>query len=203
MSIPSQTTTPLSTQTSSVYWIRGIVFTALFSALFIAFSWIKVPLGYTSVPITLQTLAVMLAGGLLGAVYGFWSILIVLLLTATGLPLLHGNGGLPLIFGATGGFIWMFPIAALLIGLVSDKLFRSSKTLNAKSIVILFISIIAFGIVLVYITGVPWLAYKANYTLSAALKGGCYPFLLGDIIKAVVAVVLIRTLRPLLPKFRK
>jgi biotin transport system substrate-specific component len=201
MKLP-QAAVPTSSQTNSVYWIRGIVFTALFAALFSAFSWVKIPLGFTSVPITLQTLAVMLAGGLLGARYGFWSIMIVVILSGIGLPLISANTGLSLLLGFTGGFIWMFPLAALFIGLVSDSLFRNKKTLSRTNFGILLASIFVFGVILEYVGGVPWFAHKANLSISAALKGACYPFLFGDTVKAVVAVFLIRTLRPMLPKFR-
>ncbi|MFC5650322.1 biotin transporter BioY [Paenibacillus solisilvae] len=202
METPTPPVVSAASQTNSVYWIRGIVFTALFAALFVAFSWIKVPLGFTSVPITMQTLAIMLAGGLLGATYGFWSIMIVVILSGFGLPLISGTSGLSLLLGFTGGYIWMFPIEALFIGLVSDHLFRNKKTLSTNSFFILFIGIIVFGVLLAYVGGVPWLAHKAHMSMSAALKAGCYPFLIGDTIKAVVAVFLIRTLRPLLPRFK-
>ncbi|SDX51443.1 biotin transporter BioY [Paenibacillus sp. CF384] len=191
-----------SGQSGATYWIRGIVFTALFAALFIAFGYVSIPLGFTTVPITLQTFAIMLAGGLLGARFGFWSIAIVIILTACGLPLLHGNGGIGVIFGATGGYIWMFPISALLIGLASDRIFARTKKLNRSQYVMLFISLVLFSVVLAYVGGVPWLAYKANYSFAKAMVNGCYPFLFGDMVKAIAATFLIAVLRPLLPKLR-
>ncbi|MFD0713463.1 biotin transporter BioY [Paenibacillus sp. GCM10027626] len=185
-----------------VSWIRGIVFTALFAALFILFSSVQFPVWFTPVPYTLQTLAVMLAGGLLGAFYGFWSIALVIALTATGLPLLHGNGGLSYLTGATGGFIWLFPVAALLIGLVSDRLFRNRKTIGGKQSLWLLAAIVAFGILMEYAGGMAWLMYKTGMSLPKALSAACYPFLPGDAAKAVIAVFLVRTLRPFLPKLR-
>ncbi|MCQ6560093.1 biotin transporter BioY [Paenibacillus mendelii] len=192
----------VNSQAQPVHWIRGMVFTALFAALFIAFSSIIIPLWFTPIPFTLQTLAVMLAGGLLGARYGFWSIALVVLLTATGLPLIHGNGGLSLLLGPTAGFIWMFPFAALLIGWVSDRLFRDKKQLNGKQVMILLISIIVFGVIAVHISGVAWMARKPELSFADALAAASYPFLPGDAIKAVVSALLIRTLRPFLPKLR-
>jgi len=191
-----------SSASSPISWIRGVVFTALFAALFIAFSAVQFPVWFTPVPYTLQTLAVMLAGGLLGAFYGFWSIALVIALTATGLPLLHGNGGMSLLTGATAGFIWMFPFAALLIGWASDRLFRNTKSLNRKQLVLLMLSIIAFGILLEYVSGVAWLMQKTGMSLPKALAGACYPFLPGDFAKAIVATMLIRVLRPVLPRLR-
>jgi biotin transport system substrate-specific component len=200
MSSSYENSTSVNVRSGAIYRIRGLVFTALFGALFIAFSSIQVPVG--TVPITLQTLAVMLAGGLLGPVYGFLSIALVVALAATGLPLIHGSGGLSLLLGPTAGFIWMFPIAALFIGIVSDRLFGTGQKLQSSKTILLFVGIVIFGIMLVYIGGVPWLAYKLNLTPAKAMAVGCYPFLPGDTLKAVVAAALIRTLRPLLPRLR-
>ncbi|MDI4646117.1 biotin transporter BioY [Cohnella hashimotonis] len=179
-------------------WIGKTVFTALFAALFIAFSYASIPLGFTSVPITLQTLAVMLAGGLLGARLGFASIGLVVLLAAAGLPLLHGRGGLSTVFGPTGGFIWMFPFQALFIGMTADRLFRNGRKTTQRTYAILIVSIVLFGVALAYVGGVPWYAYKAHLSLNAALIGACYPYIPGDLVKAAVAVIIIAALRPAL-----
>ncbi|KAA2301254.1 biotin transporter BioY, partial [Clostridioides difficile] len=71
--------------------LRGIVFSALMAAILVLFGYISIPIGFSPVPITLQTLAVMLSGGLLGPLYGFLSVTMVVLLTALGFPLLHGT----------------------------------------------------------------------------------------------------------------
>ncbi|MBM7563257.1 biotin transporter BioY [Paenibacillus sacheonensis] len=198
----TQTSISASERTNSASWIRGAVFTALFAALFVAFSFVRIPLWYSAIPITLQTLAVMLAGGLLGAYYGFLSILIVVLLTTAGLPLLGGSGGLGVVFGPSGGYIWMFPLSALLIGFVSDRLFARASRLNRGGMAMLVIGLVLFSVVLAYVGGVPWYAFKAKLSFSDAMKFGCYPFLIGDFAKAAVAAVLIGTLRPLLARLR-
>lgn len=97
--------------------LRGIVFSALMVAILVLFGYISIPIGFSPVPITLQTLAVMLAGGLLGPLYGFLSIALVVVLTALGFPLPHGTGGLAVLLGPTGGYVIMWPFAALLMGL--------------------------------------------------------------------------------------
>jgi biotin transport system substrate-specific component len=187
-------------------WIRGVVFTALFGALFIAATLMKIPLGFTPIPITLGTFAIMLAGGILGATYGFWSIFIVVALTATGLPLIGGGGGLAKILGPTGGYIWMYPVAAYLIGYVSDILFSHKRKLSIVQQVLLFLAIFTFGALLIYTTGVPWLAHMsddAKYnTLNGALAAGMYPFLIGDAIKAFAATIVIVAIKPVLPAIR-
>jgi biotin transport system substrate-specific component len=175
--------------------IRGLVFTALFAALFIVFSLIKISLGFNVVPFTLQSFALMLAGGLLGARYGFYSILVVVILTALGLPLLHGEGGLSLILGKTGGFIWMFSISALLIGFFAQRI----RGKGIIAYILLLIIMYVFGSLLLYVTGVPWLAHSANISLSKALTLACYPFLLPDLLKAIIASGIILTVREYVP----
>ncbi|MBJ6364075.1 biotin transporter BioY [Paenibacillus sp. GCM10012307] len=181
--------------------IRSIVYTALFSALFIVMSAIKLPLGFSPVPITLQNLALMLAGAFLGARYGFLSILFVCILTALGLPLLGGEGGLAVVFGATGGFIWMFPLCALTVGYFSRKVLSSSALGRNKKLrlLALFAVFMIFGSLLSYVGGVPWLAYAANLSIAKSLTVGMYPFLPGDLIKAAVAAIVTSALYAYMP----
>ncbi|XID95014.1 biotin transporter BioY [Paenibacillaceae bacterium WGS1546] len=191
---------------STASWIRGIVFTALFGALFIACSFMKVHLGFTPVPISLQGFGIMLAGGLLGAVYGFWSIFLVVGLTALGLPLMNGSGGIAQMTGPTGGFIWMFPVSAFLVGWIADRLYAGKKKLARPRQLVLLLSVFAFGSLLLYVSGVPWMAHVLDSdkydTWSGAIKAGMLPYLPGDVIKAVAATAVILALRPVLPTVR-
>jgi biotin transport system substrate-specific component len=182
-------------------WIRGIVFVALFAALFIVSSYIKSAPG-AAVPFSLQTFAIMLAGGLLGAIYGFWSIFLVVLLTAIGIPLMNGPGGLAQIFGPTGGFIWMFPVSAFLIGWASDRLFARRAKLDIPRIALLLAAMLIFGVLLVYVSGLPWLAHVTGMDLSGAVKVGMAPFLLADVIKAAAATFIVTAVRPAVPRLR-
>ncbi|MFC5402021.1 biotin transporter BioY [Cohnella soli] len=203
----STTATPQTVHTAtSTYRTRALVYTALLGALFIVATLVKINLGFTPVPITLGTFGIMLAGGLLGASYGFLSIFIVVALTATGLPFIGGSGGIDKLTGPTAGYIWMYPIAALLIGLVSDALFAKRAKLGRPQQVLLLLGVFAFGSLLIYASGVPWLAHvidnpKYN-TVSGALKAGLYPYLPGDAIKAVVATLVITAVRPIIPPIR-
>lgn len=192
----------LSTEGTSG-WIRGIVFVALFAALFIGSSFVKSAPG-AAIPFSLQTFAAMLAGGLLGASYGFWSVFLVVALTAAGLPLMNGPGGFAQVFGPTGGFIWMFPISALLIGWSCDRLFapRGSK-LNRAKWLLLLLSMLLFGVLLAYVTGVPWLAHVSkSMDFADAIQAGMVPFLPGDVVKAIVATLVVAAVRPMLPVIR-
>ncbi|EFM13146.1 BioY protein [Paenibacillus curdlanolyticus YK9] len=179
--------------------IRNLVFTALFAALFVALSAVKIPLSFSSVPITLQNLAVMLAGAFLGARLGFASITIILLLAATGLPLLHGQGGLAYMTGTTGGFLLAFPLEALAIGYLVGKIINSRITSNRiATIILLFLVFEVFGSLASYVLGVPWMMHKLDFTFAKAMSVGCYPFLPLDAVKAVVATAITMSLMPFL-----
>ncbi|MBI2139573.1 biotin transporter BioY [Candidatus Woesearchaeota archaeon] len=102
--------------------IKGMVFAALFAALTAAVSPVKIPLGFTPVPITLQTLMVLLSGAMLGPGYGALSMVIYLLLGALGLPVFAGGGsGIASLFGPSGGYLFSYPIAAFAVGYLAKK----------------------------------------------------------------------------------
>lgn len=175
--------------------IRGIVFSALFAALFVASSYLNIHLGFTPIPISLENLIVMLAGAILGPLYGFLSIALVVVLTAIGIPLLHGSGGMALLLGPTGGFIWAYPFAALLIGFVVQRI----KGRGTAAFVLICVTLELFGSLLLYVSGVPWLAHAAHFTLQKALLVGCYPYLVGDAVKAVIAALIAIPIRNAFP----
>ncbi|WP_179223884.1 biotin transporter BioY [Paenibacillus tyrfis] len=178
--------------------LRGIVFSALFAALVVLFGFISIPLGFTPVPITLQTLAVMLAGGLLGARYGFFSMALIVVLTAIGFPLLHGTGGLGVLLGPTGGYVFMWPISALLIGWLLPRI----RIRGVWGYAVSFLVLELFGSLLLYVSGVPWLAYVTGMSFSKAMVAGCYPYLIGDAIKVAAATLIIASVRQVFPPER-
>ncbi|MFD1954473.1 biotin transporter BioY [Paenibacillus thailandensis] len=186
------------------YNIRNYVFIALFAALFVVMSAISFKLSFSPVPITLQTLAVCLAGLFLGARNGFLSMLLILVLTAIGLPLLNGRGGLSILFGTTGGFLFGFLFSALLIGLATGPLLRSKTWIGGKiaTFILLFIIMEALGSFVAYLFGVPWMMQVLDVSLQKALTLGCYPFLIGDALKSLVAAAIGVSLKPYILKLR-
>ncbi|MBW7473155.1 biotin transporter BioY [Paenibacillus oenotherae] len=178
--------------------MRGLVFSALFAALLVASSYVNIHLGFSPVPITIENLVVMLAGAILGPLYGFISISLVVVLAALGIPMLHGSGGAALLLGPTGGFVWAYPFAALLIGLIVQRI----KGRSPLSIVLIWLAMELFGSLLLYVSGVPWLAHAANLTWQKALALGCYPYLAGDAIKAAIATAILLPIRNAFPVAR-
>ncbi len=143
----------------------------------------KITLGF-GVPITAQTLGVMLCGTVLGARRGTLSVLLFLLLVAIGLPLLSGGrGGLGAFATPSAGFLLGWPIGAFVTGLIVEK--WSGVPLGLVATVAAIIG----SIVVMYIFGIAGLAIALDKSLSeAALL--VLVFVPGDVIKAVIAGLL-------------
>jgi biotin transport system substrate-specific component len=138
--------------------------------------------GGTPVPITFQTLGVMLAGAILGARKGFLSVLLFLALVAAGLPLLSGGrGGIGVFVGPSVGYLVGWLLGAALIGWATARLLPAYRILPALAWTALG------GIVAVYLVGVPVFAAITGTPIGVAFAGSAI-FLPGDLAKVVVAV---------------
>jgi biotin transport system substrate-specific component len=151
---------------------------------------IQVPIG--PVPIVLTNLFVLLSGLLLGARWGAASAALYLLIGAIGLPVFSGGrGGLAHLFGPTGGYLFGFILSAWITGFISGRFHRS---VNGSVIAVILGSLIIYGL------GVPWLKAITQMTWNKAWMVGMVPFLPGDALKAVAAVILFRSVRPILDR---
>lgn len=148
-----------------------------------------VPVGGLGVPITLQSMGVMLTGALLGPVRGMLSAAVVVVLALAGLPILSGGrGGLGVLFGPTGGYLIGWVVGALVVGL-SVKFWAIRIRPRVRRVVAVGLSCVVGGIVVVYAFGVPWTAVVAGVGLTkAALLALIY--LPGDLVKAVLAALI-------------
>ncbi|MDV3222080.1 biotin transporter BioY [Intrasporangium sp.] len=140
------------------------------------------PFGFP-VPITVQSLGIMLAGAVLGARRGASSVVLFLILVALGLPLLSGGrGGLGVFAGPSVGYLLGFPVAAFVIGALVFR--RGAPYQTGYGLV----AIVLGGIVVLYAIGVPATAWRADISLPAAMAGSSL-FLVGDLAKAVIATL--------------
>lgn len=179
----------------SKFSAREMILVSLFAALTAVGAWISVPLPFTPVPVTLQVLFVLLAGALLGSFLGAFSQIIYVLLGTIGLPVFaQFRSGPAVLFGPTGGYLIGFIVAAFLVGLIIEKLPFSPIASTT-------IAIIA-GVVTIYILGVLWFAYQQNLSLTAAFIGGMLPFVVADILKGIIAAIVILAVRPRLQLFQ-
>ena len=154
---------------------------ALFTA---ALAQVSLPVAGSPVPITGQTLAVVVTAAALGPRRGVAAQALYIALGAVGLPFYsEAASGFDVVAGATGGYLLGFLPAAYLIGLAArHRLDRAPwKALP------LFLA----GQAVIFAVGVPWLAVAADLSAQQALAAGLYPFLVGGLVKAAVAALLL------------
>lgn len=186
--------------------IRSLVLTALFSALFIVLSLQQMKLAVSVIPFTFQTLAVIIAGIFLKPRQAFLSIFIVVILGIVGLPIFGGKGGLAFVIGPTGGYIFAFSFFAMFISIVTGKFLQQStatiKEHRVRSFLSLLIPFVLISILFVHTLGSLWMMYVLDTTILQALSLGSIPFIPGDIIKAIIGVILVLTLTATIKKTR-
>lgn len=176
---------------------KSLVFMALFIALIAITGLIPaIPIPIIGVPITLQTLGVMLTGSLLGAKRGFVATLVFVFIAAAGAPFLAGGtGGLAIILGPAGGYIMSWPIGALVIGLFSDRI-RNGKLVYSK----LIVGHIIGGILVIYAGGILYYSFITHSPLLATAIGNL-AFLPGDSIKIVLSIIITLRLKHRITSF--
>jgi biotin transport system substrate-specific component len=163
---------------------KNVALIALFAALIAALGLIpKLTLGF-GVPITAQSLGVMLCGTILGSKRGAMSVLLLLLLVAVGLPLLSGGrGGLGLFVSPSAGFLIGWPVAAFVTGMIVEKWRGHSLAVVAG------VASVIGGILVMYVFGIAGLSIALDKSLLEA-TGLVAAFVPGDVIKAVIAGML-------------
>jgi biotin transport system substrate-specific component len=167
---------------------RDLALIALFAGLIAALA-LPGPLYLpgNSVPITAQTLGVMLAGSILGARRGFLAVLVFLVLVAAGLPLLPGGrGGLSVFAGPTVGFLLGWPLGAWVTGWLTEKVLAKGAR---YSLPIGLVANIVGGIVVVYALGIPLQAWRTDISAIVSTTVAAAGFLPGDLIKAAIATL--------------
>lgn len=173
----SQRALPRSAAMAVFLVVAGAALTA------IAAQW-RIPLPFTPVPITGSTFAVLLCGAALGWKLGAASQLLYLAVGIAGVPVFtDGGSGVEVITGATGGYIIGFVFAAALIGWMAEH--RQDRTFST-----MFTAFI-LGSAVIYAFGVTGLMVTADMSAAGAVEAGVVPFLLGDIIKAAAAGLLL------------
>ncbi len=167
---------------------RTAVTAALLAALLAASAQISIPIG--AVPITLQVFIVLLAGLLLPPRGAFAAVAVYILLGAVGLPVFAGGlGGVGVLVGPTGGYLWGFALGATVVALARGPLVAAVGRSVGEAIA-LFI-----GVVVIYVVGWTQLAAVTGMGAVPAFVAGVVPFALLDLAKAVVALGVAGALR--------
>jgi len=159
------------------------------AALVAAAAQIAVPLPGTPVPLTLQPLAVLLVGGWLGPRLGAASLVLYLALGAAGLPVFtpYGLPGAARLVGPTGGYLLAYPVAAFAVGALAGDGARWGRLALA----------VTAGLALIHLGGAAQLLLLTG-SAASAWRFGTLPFLLGDLLKLAIAVLVLKpTVSPL------
>ena len=164
--------------------MRSAVLVVTFALLTAALAQVKISLGFTPVPITGQTLAVLLAGTSLGMSRGAASQLVYWLMGLVGLPFYSGGeSGWQSGTGATLGYLMGFIVAAAVVGYLAER--RHDRQVLSS------LSAMALGTVVIYTMGALWLAHDLGVPVANgeqnAITMGVTPFLVGDLIKMAIA----------------
>lgn len=170
---------------------RNIVLIALTVAMTTAGAYLRIPIG--PVPISLQTLFVLLSGAILGPWIGAAAMVSYLLLGLIGLPVFTGGGGPQYILSPTFGFLLSFPAASMVVGLMipPGKKHHVSRRILA----------LTAGSLVIYLVGIPWLGLnlylvqEKSLGVGALMMMGMVPFLPGDLLKVAFASWLIEPVR--------
>ena len=164
---------------------RDLARIAVFAALIAVLGMVPpIAVPFIPVPITAQTLGVMLAGLVLGGVRGAASVIVLLVLAAIGLPVLAGgNGGLGAFVGPTAGYLYGWIPGAFVAGLVAHAGGRITWWKSAAGAVL-------GGILVVYLVGIPVQVLVTGLPFGASIVASA-AFLPGDLVKAAIAVVVV------------
>lgn len=189
--------------------LTDMILIGLFAALIAVCAQIQIP---AAVPFTLQTFAIFLTAGLLGGKRGTVSVVIYILLGMVGLPVFAGfKGGIAALLGTTGGYIIGFIFSALLMWALEkpvSSLFGKETGADSKKNIFRkmagpAISMI-LGLIVCYIFGTAWFVIVYTNTkepigIMTALGWCVFPFIIPDLIKIALALVLTLRLRKYVP----
>ena len=164
------------------------IFVILLGSLLISIlAQISIPVPFSPVPITGQTIGVVLIGGLLGSKKGAISVLSYLSQGALGFPVFaQMKSGAHILIGPTAGYLWGFVVAAFLIGLLAEKGLTSKPLFSFLSCFVATTIILILGTIYLAVFKVPF---------NEAMTMGFYPFLVGDVIKSYICAVLLLIIR--------
>jgi biotin transport system substrate-specific component len=166
---------------------KDMILAGMFAALIGVMGYVSVPIPISPVPISGQTLVIMLIGLLLTPKQAFYSVATWILVGVAGAPVFSGGrAGISVLASPSGGYIAGFLVGAVVISVLKGR---------EANLVKMYVSALIGGILVIYACGVPFMAMLLEMDMATALKAGAIPFLIGDIIKVVISVNLAYALR--------
>ncbi len=175
------------TDTAPALKVAAVIFITVLTA---AAAQISIPLPFTPVPFTLQPMIVLLGGAALGSRLGMTSQVLYLIVGIAGLPVFATSPTLPQgalrVLGPTGGFLLAYPFAAFVTGWFAERGFDRRYITSIVAMAVGLALIFAFGVL-----WFAWFARPAAVGLAAALRLAFYPFIAVDILKIVLAALVL------------
>ncbi|MDX1583013.1 MAG: biotin transporter BioY [Thermoanaerobaculia bacterium] len=177
--------------------VRDVLIVIAASLLIAVAAQVSVPIPFSPVPMTLQPMAVLLVGAVLGSVRGGAAAALYLLEGATGLPVFAGGkGGLVwLIAGPTAGYLLSYPFVAWVTGWLSERGWSRSPLSTIPMMMI--------GIAMIHLGGWSWLAAMMGLGMSEAFVLGTAPFLMGDLVKIAIAAALLPSIQSIVGRLER
>ena len=167
---------------------QRIIFILFGNILMILSAYISFYLPGSPVPVTFQTLIILLWSVLFGMKAGFISVFLYVMEGMLGLPVFsNGRFGILALMGPTGGYIIGFLVASLIISILSEC--RQKQNLLSD------FCLMILGSIIIYLFGVSHLTTFFTHSINVSIKIGLIPFVVGDLYKIVVAVLLLRLLK--------
>lgn len=168
---------------------KDLVLIAVFTTFICICAMIQIP--SVPIPITLQTFGVFVTAGVLGTKKGTIAVFTYILLGAIGIPVFRGMGGIGVLTGPTGGYITGFLFTSLIVGFINQKIMSDKKwldfTIKSASMII--------GDMVCMFLGTLQFVYVAQTTWMAAVGYCVLPFIIPDLIKIVLAVMVTKQVR--------
>lgn len=159
--------------------VKQMIYCALFAGIVAIMAQIKIDL-VGIIPITMQTLGIYLMAIVLKPRYAFLAALVYVLMGAIGLPVFAGfTGGMGILVGPTGGYIFSFPIVAFVI----------SYCFTIKDNILFKVLAMLIGTAICYTIGTAWFMYSNQSGLWQSLVWCVFPFLIGDAIKITASIL--------------
>jgi biotin transport system substrate-specific component len=162
--------------------LHDVLLVVAFSVLIAVSARIAIPLPFSPVPVTMQTFSVLITGMLLGSRLGAVTLIAYLAEGVAGLPVFaFGVGGFAALLGPTGGYLVGFIFAAGLVGFLAERAWDRRRGTT-------FLAML-FGNLVIYAFGVGWLAHFLPF--EDAVTKGMLPFLVGDLVKILLAMAVL------------
>lgn len=187
----------MSTETETVELVgeeavENVARAALLAALTGAFAYVSFPNPISPAPISLQVLGVFLAGILLGPVWGGTSMVLYLLAGAVGAPIFAGGAsGFGVLFEATGGYLWSYPVAAFLVGAIVHN--GLELTDPSERSILRLVGAMVVGTGVIYAFGVVGLSLVLSMSLQKAFVAGALAFIPAEGFKIAAAVGIVNS----------